>query len=129
MTTMNNEPTKTFENPVLVVDEVDRTRTTLVLDNKIKAAIERVHTKHGVINTTINIILQKLVHELERHNITSYDPGTYERAIIDCSVILGGLPAADGHELQRSPAPGSPTGSRPPIPTETNKRNVRRRTK
>lgn len=85
-----------FKNPVLSLSPEDTTRTTITLSNHVISAIGHVHTKAGVVPTTINILLEKLIHELERNGITQYDPGVYELCITKLCIILPVAKRPDG---------------------------------
>lgn len=93
---MSNQPPTPFRNPVLDCKPEDTTRTTIVLSNRVLAAISNLHTKAGVVGITINLLLEKLVNELERNGIDQYDPGVYELCITRLAILLPVARRPDG---------------------------------
>ncbi len=111
-----------FSNPYDSVPPTERTRSTLVLPNQVLARIRQVHPKGGIIQTTISILIEKLIYELDRANITDYDPGRYESAVLGARIVLG-FTAPTGGGIQRSPVTGPATEPGPVVASETSKGN------
>lgn len=77
-----------FRNPVLSVPQPLQLRSTLVVKSSVDARIKQIYPKSGVLQTTINLLLDKLCYELDKCRLTEFDPGAYERAITGCRIEL-----------------------------------------
>lgn len=77
-----------FKNPVLTVPPQLQLRSTLVVKSCVDARIKQIYPKSGVLQTTINLLLDKLCYELDRCELKEFDPGAYERAITGCRIEL-----------------------------------------
>ncbi len=125
---MNNAPSQTqpvpkvepltFTDPVKALPETEQVRTSFWGSKGNFAFLRALRGRPGTLETTINILLYKLEHELKRNGITSYASGTYEHAVEHCTITLG----------VRSTATGAPTGSGRPSAVEANSGNDRRGT-
>ena len=112
----------TFTNPYLSVPDTDCTRTTILIPFAVSARMKRYEPKTGVRQTTISILLEKLLHELESNsNIQPGDRYGYQAAVADCSIVL--------NSGKRSPAPVASNGDKPVKPAKTPRGNDGRRTK
>ncbi len=101
----------TFENPYINVPPAERTRTTIDIANMDLSKLKRVHPG-TIVQTTINILIRKLVDELERNGITEYAPDEYELAVANCSIALGGKHAV--LTSAESTPTNADTGEQPP---------------
>ena len=70
-------------------DVPDTRRTTINFDRTHCSFIEGVHGRKGTLQATLAILLIKLINELKRNGITSYDPDGYSDAVNGATVILG----------------------------------------
>lgn len=77
-----------FINPWKDLSREDLLKTTVDVSRDTMSKISRVHSKQGVLQTTIYLLITKLTHELELHGITEYDPAAYERGVAGCRLIL-----------------------------------------
>lgn len=96
MNTTNSPPRKAknpngFNDPYEDIDKWHRTRTTIDVSDEAISAIRSVYPKKGVVQTTINLLIEKLKDELTRCQLKSYDPERYEIAIAQCEIRLGGF--------------------------------------
>jgi len=109
-----------FVDPIDIPDKLGKTpttlRTSIVYPASVIAALSALRCRPGTAQTTVNILLIKLTDELKRNGITSYDPEVYERAIADCTIVLGGSVV------------GTPAGTIGASPAETPVGNDRSRT-
>lgn len=96
---MNNELEIT--DPFLDVPRRNKTRTTIMVPNTIISRIKRVDPKTGVLQSTINVLLDKLANELDRNRLNEYDRESYAFGLVHSSLTLA----------RRSPAINSPSGS------------------
>lgn len=85
--------TTLFHDPVAGEQKLHTLRTSIVYHRDDFGFLNRVHGRKSTIQITTNILLRKLKHELERNNITSYDPDAYERAVAGCTLVLGSADA------------------------------------
>ena len=91
-------------------------RTTIEVFRSRHAYIMGTYGKSGALQTTINILIEKLYDELTKHGIgPSFDVDRYALAIADCTLIIGGV--------QRSPVAIPATGTEHPVTVETSKGN------
>ena len=89
----NNLP---FLNPWCSLPKDQIHRNSLEVAKEYNEKILQICPKTGVIRTTINLLLKKLVDELERSNITSYAPDDYAFAVANCTITLGGATPEHG---------------------------------
>lgn len=95
-----------WENQFASVVKTELLRTTVDIPHAINSQIKSYEPKTGVLQNTISILLQKLSDELKRSNLTVADRYAYQRAISECSLVLGG----NSYPEQRSTAPEPSTG-------------------
>src|SRR5512139_115660 len=77
---------KRFIDPYDTLPPEDRIRTTIDIAGNRNAFFKSLHNRKGTLQTTINILLEKLYDELQRIGLRSYDPDAYERTIADCCI-------------------------------------------
>ena len=94
-----------FENPYdksKITGNEQICRTTIEVFRSRHAHIMGTYGKAGALQTTINILIEKLYVELNKNGIgPSYDDERYADAINNCTISIG---------IQRSTAPESSTG-------------------
>jgi hypothetical protein len=79
-----------FVDPWEDLVKTEKTRTTIEVSNRARADLQAVYPKKGVLQITINLLIEKLVNELKRTGLTSYSPEQYERALAGTQLALGG---------------------------------------
>ncbi len=104
-----------FTNPYEGLPCAQRTRTTIDVATRDKAFLDSLHGRKGTIQTTINILVQKTIHELRRNNITSYDPDAFESAIAGVVVVLGGRSAPSNPDTHPETPPRNDDGGAPGV--------------
>lgn len=78
-----------FQNPYLDLPENDQVRTTMLLGRHDHNRIKILGGSRGVVQTTVNILIAKLCHELDRiFTPGAYAPGDYQQLIARCSIVL-----------------------------------------
>jgi hypothetical protein len=86
MTPTQNAP---FKNPCETVEPGDDYhRTTFVTTKKVQHRIDGYRLRKGTLQTTANILIDKLLNELRRSNLSEYDPDRYEVAVANATVRL-----------------------------------------
>lgn len=101
-------PSNPFRNPIEGVSSSDLIRTSIVFSRRTQSAIHKVYTSSGVMQTTANILLDKLANELNRTHLNDYDPSTYKHAIANAFIVLPGSPGYNEQCLLRSIPVGQP---------------------
>jgi hypothetical protein len=66
------------------------TRTTVNIPNHIICEIKRLESKTGVIQNTVDVLLNKFYEQLTNTKLETSDRQSYHLAINGCSVVLGG---------------------------------------
>ena len=66
------------------------TRTTVNIPNHIICEIKRLESKTGVIQNTVDVLLNKFYEQLTNAKLDTSDRQSYHLAINGCSVVLGG---------------------------------------
>ena len=95
-------------------------RTTIEVPRSRHAYIMGTYGKSGALQTTINILIEKLYNELTRNGIgPTFDTDRYAIAVGGCSITLGGY----SHNLQRSSIGLSPDGEQHTLACQTADRN------
>jgi len=95
-------------------------RTTIEVPRSRHAYIMGTYGKSGALQTTINILIEKLYNELTRNGIgPTFDTDRYAIAVGGCSITLGEF----GPNLQRSSIGLSPDGEQHPLACQTPNRN------
>jgi len=79
-----------FIDPYVNLNPDQRHRTTIDISGEVKGKISAIRPQRGTLQTTLNILLDKLTHELTNAGITEYNPALYEQAVADSAVVLGG---------------------------------------
>ena len=97
---MNNE--LTFDNPYESTPPAELLRTTIEIDRKAHGRLYRCRSKKGTLQTTLNILLDRLIQQLDKHGINEYDPERYEHAVSNLSINLGVRGAASNPPAETS---------------------------
>lgn len=120
-------PPSQFLNPYEHISADDMLhRTTIQFSKRAYERIRRVKPQAGVLQTTINILLSKLINELDKRPdlSDSYNPDAYDFAVANCSITLGGSAGSPtSNILQRSSTPLPPNGMLAFIPSQAAHRN------
>lgn len=77
-----------FSNPWKELSKDALLKTTVDVSRDLISDIVRVHSKQGVLQTTIYLLLTKLVDELKRNDLTEYDPAAYELGVAGCTITF-----------------------------------------
>lgn len=116
-----------FANPYESLPYEDKVRTTIDVAQRTHGFVLGCRGRVGTLQTSINILLEKLVTALTEHGITSFDPDAYEHAVANCTIVLPGrgtLAVAEvsrpddrrgAEQLARNSAP-APTVPNPSVP-------------
>ena len=114
----------TFQDPYHELSAEQRHRTTIDISGEDKAFLASVHSRRGTLQTTIGILLVKLINALKENGITSYDPDRFERSVTGANLLLGGttpnpvaVETARGNDGPRTP----PVAREPETPPTTAK--------
>ena len=102
MDSLNMSTRKPFESPYKDFAPSEIAHTSINFPAKPKAFLNSITGKHGSFQTTVHILLSKLIDQLHEHGITSYDPERYERAVAECHLKLGRT-IADSPAGQQAP--------------------------
>ena len=79
-----------FENPWVSLAETEVTKTSIIASNKSMSELRAVYPKTGVFQLTCAILIEKLINELKRNNISTYAPDTFRMCLTGCTIQLGG---------------------------------------
>lgn len=104
---MKNETNELFPDPYATLPPDFQHRTSIVVDKRVWAAINTCRGHRGTLQTTINVLLNKLHEQLIANDLTSYDPRRYEHAVLDARISLGGTCGStepNGGKLARTEA-------------------------
>jgi hypothetical protein len=66
----------------------ERERTTIRVANHAKSYLRSLHPG-SVVQSSANILIDKLIQTLKANGYTDYDPAGFERAISECTIVLG----------------------------------------
>lgn len=86
---MPNEEQSPFKNPYEGIPPADIHRTTIEIDRHAHSDLHRCRSRKGTLQTTLNILLNKLTEQLKKHGLTEYDPERYEYAVANATLTLG----------------------------------------
>ena len=87
-----------FTNPYEELPDDRTVRTTIVVSTEHKSHIFAMHGRTGTLQTTINILLNKLIESLKQNGyieqvggkcVAGYDPDAYESAVAGATIVLG----------------------------------------
>lgn len=84
-------PKREFVNPYDTdrIPEPEQHRTSLTLHRKAWQRLNIVHGRKGTLQTTICIMVDKLLGEMDRVGLNDYDPDRFEELVMDMQVHLG----------------------------------------
>jgi hypothetical protein len=94
MSTTNIEPSppptmSQFVNPWISDPEPDPIRLNAIVPQRIFQRIKQCRLSQGTMQTTINLLLQKLIVELDKRNITDCtDEKAYEELVVNCTMYV-----------------------------------------
>lgn len=91
-----------FENPYENMPAEERVRTTIDVSSKTHAFVLGLRGRKGTLQTTINLLLEKLLTTLIEHGITSFDPHEYEHAVANARIVF---PTRDGNAASGNQKP------------------------
>lgn len=85
------EPKK-FENPWVNAEKHgDCHKLNAIVPSSVFLALKSIRLEHGTIQTTVNILIEKLLAELKERNITTYgDRERFEDFVANCSILAEG---------------------------------------
>jgi hypothetical protein len=104
----NEEQTTTIKHPNNFIDPYEhiprekKSRTTIDVAVETRAEISAIYPKKGYLQTTINILLEKLRKELRKNGLNSYAPDEFKYAVGNCTITLGGVDRVDSTSLPRT---------------------------
>jgi NH3-dependent NAD+ synthetase len=103
-----------FENQFALVPPADRLRTTVEIPLRVDARIKAIEPKTGVLQTTISILVTKLIDELNKSNIQPGERYDYQYALAECRLVLPDKYYSDAksHIEQRSSVVKPATGTK-----------------
>ena len=125
-----------FTNQYLGLTKEQKLRTTFEIGLTDVARLRSFDPKEGNLQTTLSILVKKLLHELNASTIQPGDFSTYQHAVDTCRIILGDVPetftigqhtytrVVDG--VQRGPTPDSTPRVKRPRSIKTDSRDDRR---
>lgn len=102
-----------FHNPyaglTLNANKANRHRTTIDCSRIDVTFLNSLHGRKGTLQTTINLLLVKLITQLKQNGITDYNPNGFEQAVGGCCITLGNKANTDNiisdNDLPRSTEP------------------------
>lgn len=77
-----------YINPYAGLPEAEIMRTSINVATKDAAFLRGLHGRPTSLQTTLYILLRKLINELQRANILTYDPAAFEHAVANCHISL-----------------------------------------
>lgn len=77
-----------LQSPFSTIPVEAKTRTTFLVPDRIVAQIRAVMPKTGVMQLTIDILIDKFANELRKRNITDFSPDDYLRALRELSITI-----------------------------------------
>jgi hypothetical protein len=89
---MSNPTNAQFTNPYASIPEGERLKTTIIIGGRDKSFLAALHPEQGVMQTTVALLVTKLIATLKEHGINEYDPVTYAAAVSGATITLGTVP-------------------------------------
>lgn len=85
-----NLPSDYIPDGVNATDLANKRKSTVYFPEKVVARLTRCRPQIGTFQTTIAILVKKLIEQLDANQLNTYDRERYEQAVANATIRLGG---------------------------------------
>lgn len=82
-----------LDNPYASVPKEQITRSCVNIPTTDLDFLRRIYPRDGMVQGTLATLIQKLIHELKRNNITDFNLDRYAECVAGCTLVLPGCAA------------------------------------